>query len=49
MVQVLPAVPSFGEKLAGALENAGVKIALGFDKRKKIMISTCHKITLWLN
>ena len=35
MVQVLPAVPSFGEKLAGALENAGVNIAQGYENRQK--------------
>lgn len=34
MVQVLPAIPSFGEKLGSALSNAGINVAEGFAKRK---------------
>ena len=34
MVQVLPYVPSFGEKLAPALAQAGVDIHSGFQKRR---------------
>lgn len=33
MVQVLPAVPSFGEKLATALTQAGADIAQGYQQR----------------
>lgn len=35
MVQVLPYVPSFGEKLAGVLSQAGTNIAEGFTKRNQ--------------